>query len=336
MSTATGRSATLLGVGAYRPRRSVSNEEVCEKVDSSDEWIRARTGIERRGRAAADETLVAMAKWAATDALGSAGIEPAALGMVLVSTCTDVQTVQPVSARLAGSLGIEAPALEINATCAGFCYGLGVARDLVRGGSADHVLVVGAERLSDVTDPTDRGTAFIFADGAGAVVVGPSDEEGIGPTVWGSDGGERGEVLRLVPDWNEFARDPSLRTPAIDMQGRRVFKWAVEQMPRVAEEACKVAGVTLADVDVFIPHQANRRITDAIVKALDLRPQVVIADDIATTGNTSSASIPLALHRLVAEGRAHPGDRALLVAFGGGLSYAAQVVRVPWGPRSSS
>jgi 3-oxoacyl-(acyl-carrier-protein) synthase III len=307
----------------------VSNEEICEWVDSTDEWIRTRTGISERGRAADDETLLFMAQAAATEALGSAGLTPDELGMILVSTCTDGQTIQPVAARLAGALGTELPALEINATCAGFCYGVGVARDLVRGGNVDRVLVVGAERLSDVTDPTDRGTAFIFADGAGAFVVGGAERDDIGPPVWGTDGGGRGQVLQLVPDWTEFARNTDQRTPAIEMQGRRVFKWAVEHMPKTAEAACKAAGLTLADIDVFVPHQANQRITDAIVRTLDLPDSVVVADDIATTGNTSSASIPLAIHRLLSQGRAHSGDRALLIAFGGGLSYAAQVVRLP-------
>lgn len=329
MSGPIGRSAAVLGVGAYRPRRSVSNEEICQVLDSTDEWIRTRSGIERRGRAGDDETLLEMAAAAATEALAAADLDPASLGMVLVSTCTDPQIIQPVSARLAARLGTDLPALEINATCAGFCYGLGLARDLVRGGSADHVLVVGAERLSEVTDPTDRGTAFIFADGAGAMVVGPSEEEGIGPTVWGSDGGERGEVLRLVPDWHEFSRDPGLGRPSIDMQGRRVFKWAVEEMPKVAEAACKAAGITPAELDVFVPHQANQRITDAVARALGLGPEVVVADDIATTGNTSSASIPLAIQRLMTEGRIQRGARALLVGFGGGLSYAAQVITIP-------
>ena len=329
MTDPTARGAAILGIGAYRPRHNVSNEEICEQIDSTDEWIRTRTGILSRGWAGEDETLLDMAHAAAAEALASAGLEPGALGMILVSTCTDSQSIQPVSARLAGRFGTELPALEINATCAGFCYGIGLARDLVRGGTAETVLVVGAERLTDVTDPSDRGTAFIFADGAGAFVVGAANHDGIGPPVWGSDGGERGDVLRLEPDWRAFSRDTTLRPPAIAMQGRRVFKWAVEHMPRAAEAACKAAGLTLADIDVLVPHQANQRITDAIVRAMDLPERVVVADDIATTGNTSSASIPLAIHRLLAAGRVHHGDRALLVGFGGGLSYAAQVVWLP-------
>lgn len=328
MSGSLSRGAAVLSVGAYRPRRVVDNEEICRSIDSTDEWIRTRSGIASRHWAEDDETLEFMATAAATDALAAAGVEPAALGMVLVASCTDPQPVRPLAVRVAAALGTEVPALTVNATCAGFCYGLGVARDLVRAGTAEHVLVMGAERLTDITDHHDRATAFLFADGAGAFVVGRAEDDGIGPVVWGSDGA-RGEVLGLAPDWAAFRRDPALGAPAIEMQGRRVFKWAAEQMPKVAEAACKAAGVAVSDIDVFVPHQANQRITEAMTKALNLRPGVVVADDIVTAGNTSSASIPLALHRLAAEGRAHPGERALLVGFGGGLVYAAQVITLP-------
>jgi 3-oxoacyl-[acyl-carrier-protein] synthase-3 len=328
MTDASDREAALTGIGSYRPRRDVSNEELCELIDSSDEWIRTRSGIVTRGWAADDETLLAMAGAASRGALGAAGVEPAALGMILVASCSDPQPVQPISARLAADLGTEVAAVQINATCAGFCYGLGLARDLVRGGTAEHVLVIGAERLTDFVDKHDRGTAFIFADGAGAVVVSRAEREGVGPVVWGTDG-VRGEVLQLTPDYHAFADDPTGPRPALSMQGRRVFKWAVEEMPKVAEAACKAAGVTLAEIDAFIPHQANQRITDAIAKTLELPDSVLVSDDIALNGNTSSASIPLALCRLLAEGKLRRGDRALMVGFGGGLTYAAQVVTLP-------
>jgi len=328
MSDPSNREAALAGVGAYRPRRTVTNEEICELIDSTDEWIRTRSGIVSRGWTDADETLEVMATAAASEALGAAGLEAAALGLVLVATCTNGQPIQPLAARVAGKLGCEVAALEINATCAGFCYGLGLARDVVRGGTAEHVLVVGSERMTDVVDPRDRGTSFLFADGAGAVVVSRSEREGVGPVIWGSDG-PRGEVLRLVPDFTQLRNDPGCGLPSVSMQGRRVFKWAAEAMPPVAEAACKAAGVSLADIDVLVPHQANQRITEAIVKALDLGDSVVVADDIVTTGNTSSASIPLAIHRMRGDGRVRPGDRALLIGFGGGLCYAAQVVTLP-------
>jgi 3-oxoacyl-(acyl-carrier-protein) synthase III len=328
MTDVPAPQAAILGVGAYRPARSVSNEEICEQIDSTDEWIRTRTGIAARRWAGPDESLESMAAAAAAEALDGAGVDAASLGMVLVATCTNAQPVHPLAPRVAAALGTEVAALEINATCAGFCYGLGLARDLVRGGTAERVLVIGAERLSDLLDPTDRGTAFIFADGAGAFVVGRSDHEGVGPVVWGSDG-DRGKALSLVPDFVAYRNDPSLPKPSISMEGRRVFKWAAEQMPKVAEAACKAAGVSLSDIDVLVPHQANQRITEVIVRGLDLPESVVVADDIVTTGNTSSASIPLAVHRLRADGRTKPGDVALLIGFGGGLAYAAQVVTLP-------
>jgi 3-oxoacyl-[acyl-carrier-protein] synthase III len=324
----TLRGAAVVGVGAYRPRRVVTNEEICTQIDSTDEWIRTRSGIAARHWADPDETLEVMATSAATECLGAAGIDPAALGMILVASCTDMQPIQPLAVRVAARLGTEVAALSINATCAGFCYGLGLARDLVRAGTVENVLVVGAERLSDITDHADRTTAFIFADGAGAFVIGRAEEDAIGPVAWGSDG-VRGEVLALSPDWSQFRADPTLGNPAISMQGRRVFKWAAEQMPKIAEDACKAAGVSMQDIDVLVPHQANQRITEAIVKALELRDDVVVADDIVTTGNTSSASIPLAIHRLRTEGKVRTGDRALLIGFGGGLVYAAQVITLP-------
>jgi 3-oxoacyl-(acyl-carrier-protein) synthase III len=322
------RGTEIQGIGVYRPRRVVSNEEICERVDSSDEWIRSRTGIVTRRWASEDETLEFMATRAATAALATANCQPEAVDMVLVATCTNAQSLWTLAARVASALGTEAPALEVNATCAGFCYALGLGRDLVRAGSAERVLIVGVERMTDILDYSDRGTAFIFADGAGAVVVGPSEREGIGPVAWGSDGG-RGDSLVLSPDWQQFRDDPSQGNPVLSMQGRRIFKWAAERMPLLAEAACKSAGYSLEDIDAFIPHQANQRITEAIATALKLGDTVTIADDITMMGNTSSASIPLAAHQLLTDGRAQPGDLALLIGFGGGLSYAAQVITLP-------
>jgi 3-oxoacyl-(acyl-carrier-protein) synthase III len=328
VTDASHPNAAVLGVGAYRPRRTVSNDEVCALIDSTDEWIQTRSGIVTRGWADDDETIELMATAAANEALASAGIDAGSLGMVLVASCSDGQPVWTLSTRVAAGLGTLAPALEINATCAGFCYGLGIARDLVRGGTADYVLVAGAERMTDIIDMADRGTSFIFADGAGAFVVGRSEHEGLGPVVWGSDG-DRGEALTLAPDWTEYRKDPGLGPPSVSMQGRRIFKWAAEQMPPVAEAACKAAGIAVGDIDVLVPHQANQRITEAIIRALGLPDSVVVADDVIRSGNTSSASIPLATHRLLAEGRARSGDVALLLGFGGGLAYAAQVVTLP-------
>jgi 3-oxoacyl-(acyl-carrier-protein) synthase III len=233
-----------------------------------------------------------------------------------------------VASQVAGSLGLEVPAFDLNATCAGFCYSLGVARDLIGSGTAQTVLVIGVERTTDVLDHTDRGTAFLFADGAGAFVLGAGPTEGVGPVVWGSHG-QKGGSLVLAPTWAEYRRDPGVGAPSVRMDGRRVFRWAAEEMPRVAQAAVDAVGLTLKDVQVFVPHQANLRITQAIVRGLDLPESVVVAQDIVDSGNTSSASIPLALERALADGQVHSGEVALLVGFGGGLSFAAQVITVP-------
>jgi 3-oxoacyl-(acyl-carrier-protein) synthase III len=199
---------------------------------------------------------------------------------------------------------------------------------MVRAGSAGYALVIGVERLSDITDPTDRGTAFIFADGAGAVLVGPSETPGIGPVVWGSDG-EHYDHIRSREDWRDVLASDEPRMPHLTMKGNPVFRWASYSMAKVAQQALDRAGVTVDQLDCFIPHQANNRITDTMARAMRLPPTVSIARDIVDAGNTSAASVPLALHRMIQEGDARSGDVALLVAFGAGLSYAAQVVVVP-------
>ncbi|HXQ18657.1 MAG TPA: beta-ketoacyl-ACP synthase 3 [Acidimicrobiales bacterium] len=328
MTSTDAPKARILGLGVYRPRRSVSNDELCEAVESSDEWIRERTGIQRRRWAEADETLEMMAEAAGRAAVAASGLDAASLDMVILASCSSVQPFWPTASRVAGALGLEVPAFDLNATCAGFCYSLGLARDLIGAGTVGTVLVIGAERLTDMLDPTDRGTAFLFADGAGAFVVGAGSVEGIGPVVWGTQG-TKGDALVLAPTWAEYRQDPGVGAPSVSMQGRRVFRWAVEEMPKVALAAVEAVGLTLKDVQIFIPHQANLRITQAIVRALDLPESVVVAEDIVDSGNTSSASIPLALDRALTDGLVHSGDAALLLGFGGGLSFGAQVITIP-------
>jgi 3-oxoacyl-(acyl-carrier-protein) synthase III len=199
---------------------------------------------------------------------------------------------------------------------------------MIRGGSAKYVLVVGVERLSDILDTTDRGTAFIFGDGAGAVVVGPSDEPGIGPVVWGSDG-EQSDLIRQREDWRDVLASENPTMPHLTMQGNAVFRWAAFEMAKIAHETLDRSGITAEDIDVFVPHQANMRIIDAMARSMKLPERVVIARDIAEQGNTSAASIPLALDGLIDSGQAKSGDTALLIAFGAGLAYAAQVVKIP-------
>lgn len=277
----------LLGVGSYRPARIVPNSEIVDAIDSTDEWIQQRSGIRERRIAGPDESVVSMGTAAARTAVERAGLDPQQVDCVIVATVSHPLATPSAAARIAFELGTDqAAAFDVSAACAGFCHGVAVAADLVRGGSARHVVVIGVEKLSDITDPHDRGTAFIFADGAGAVVVGPTESAGIGPVVWGSDG-EQYDLIRSIGPGE----------PTLTMQGREVFRWASYSMAKVALQALDRAGVGLDELDLFVPHQANNRITDAMARAMSLPDTVRIARDIVDAGNTSAASIPLALDR---------------------------------------
>jgi 3-oxoacyl-[acyl-carrier-protein] synthase III len=327
--TAVGaKYARIMSVGGYRPSRIVTNEEICERIDSSDQWIRERSGIESRRWAAPDESVIDMCLAAAGKAVAQAGITPAQVGAVIVATVTHPLQTPSAAAAVAHRLGTgNAAAFDVSAACAGFCYGVSMANDMVRGGSAEHVLVIGCEKLSDFTDSYDRSTAFIFGDGAGAVVIGPSDEPSIGPTIWGSDGSEY-EAITQRASWIDV-RDHNVEFPMLTMQGQKVFRWAVWQMAPVATQALDAAGITSDQLDAFIPHQANLRIVDAMVKTLKLPENVPVARDIVEAGNTSAASIPLAMERMIESGEVKSGGLALLIGFGAGLVFAAQVVRLP-------
>ncbi len=251
---------------------------------------------------------------------------------MVVATVSHLLQTPAVATAIAHELGTRAAAFDISAACSGFCHGIALASDFVRAGSARYVLVVGVERLTDILDLTDRGTAFIFADGAGAAVVGASDAPGIGPVVWGSDG-EQFDLIRQREDWRDVVGSPekpgSGVMPHLTMQGNPVFRWASFAMAKIGQQALDAAGITIDELDVFVPHQANMRIIDAMARSMKLPSTVRIARDVADQGNTSAASVPLALDRMMAEGEARTGDTALLIAFGAGLSYAAQVVTVP-------
>jgi len=329
IQTAVGaKYARIMSVGGYRPSRIVTNEEICERIDSSDQWIRERSGIESRRWAAPDESVIDMCLAAAGKAVAQAGITPTQVGAVIVATVTHPLQTPSAAAAVAHRLGTgNAAAFDVSAACAGFCYGVSMANDMVRGGSAEHVLVIGCEKLSDFTDSYDRSTAFIFGDGAGAVVIGPSDEPSIGPTIWGSDGSEY-EAITQRASWIDV-RDHNVEFPMLTMQGQKVFRWAVWQMAPVATQALEAAGITSDQLDAFIPHQANLRIVDAMVKTLKLPENVPVARDIVEAGNTSAASIPLAMERMIESGEVKSGGLALLIGFGAGLVFAAQVVRLP-------
>ncbi|MEV7613754.1 ketoacyl-ACP synthase III [Streptomyces sp. NPDC089799] len=322
--------ARILGVGGYRPTRVVPNDVILETIDSSDEWIRSRSGIQTRHWASPEETVAAMSVEASGKALADAGVSPEQIGAVIVSTVSHFKQTPAVATEIADRIGAGRPAaFDISAGCAGFGYGLTLAKGLVVEGSAEYVLVIGVERLSDLTDLEDRATAFLFGDGAGAVVVGPADEPAIGPTVWGSEG-DKSETIKQTVPWDQYRGDAAgEKFPAITQEGQAVFRWAVFEMAKVAQQALDAAGITADDLDVFIPHQANMRIIDSMVKTLKLPEHVTVARDVETTGNTSAASIPLAMERLLATGAAKSGDTALVIGFGAGLVYAATVVTLP-------
>jgi 3-oxoacyl-[acyl-carrier-protein] synthase III len=337
----------ILGLGAYRPDVIVTNEDVCQWIDSSDEWIRQRTGIVTRHRAPADVSVIDMAEGAAREALAKAGIEASQLGAVIVSTVTHPYATPSAAASLADRIGATpAPAFDISAACAGYCYGIAQGDALVRSGAADYVLVVGAEKLSDVIDNTERTISFLLGDGAGAVVIGPSDIPGIGPSVWGSDGSKWDAIgmTHSLLDVRELAlaanKSGALSAeeaevtdaaiwPTLRQDGQTVFRWAVWEMAKVAQQALDAAGISAEDLAAFIPHQANMRIIDEMVKKLKLPETVKVARDIAEAGNTSAASIPLATHRLLQENPELSGGLALQIGFGAGLVFGAQVIVLP-------
>jgi 3-oxoacyl-[acyl-carrier-protein] synthase-3 len=315
------RGARILAFGAYQPANVVTNDDLATMVDTSDEWIRSRVGIASRRIAGPDESLVDMAVAAGGKALASSGLAPDEVDLVIVATCTPEALLPNVSATVAHRLGIVAPgAYDLNAACAGFCYALSNASDAVRVGSARHVLVIGAEKLSQWVDWKDRSTCIIFADGAGAAVVGPvadsGQEPGIGPVVWGSTG-SMAETIRIA-DRNSF----------IVQEGQAVFRWATTALYPVAKAACDQAGVAPQELAAFVPHQANLRIMESIARKLGV-PRERMADDIVNSGNTSSASIPMAVSRMIERQQITSGDRVLFLGYGAGLCYAAQVITVP-------
>lgn len=328
-STIGSPHSRILSVGTFRPARVVTNAEVCQWIDSTDEWIRERSGIVERRHASDQETVVSMATAAGLKAIAAAGISASDIGMILLATVSHPYPTPSAAVEVGELIGAHgAPAMDISAACAGFCYGVAIASDMVRGGSATYVLVIGVEKLTDIVDKHDRGTAFIFADGAGAVVVGPSDTPGIAPVVWGGDGSQI-DAINMTSSSVAFRDNPELGYPTVVMSGQQVFRWAVTEMAKASNEALEKAGITADQLDAFIPHQANNRITDALVRALNLPDSVSVARDIVTSGNTSAASIPLAMERMLENGEAPPGGTALLIGFGAGLVYAAQVVTLP-------
>ena len=310
----------ILAVGHYQPARVLTNDDLAQMVDTNDEWIRDRVGIATRRIAAPEETVADMAAAAAEKALAGSGLTAGDIDLVVVATCSSVDRCPNVATRVANKLGINAPgAYDLNTACSGFSYALGTVDHAIRAGATRNALVIGAEKLSDVTDWTDRATCIIFGDGAGAAVVtaaGSDEESGVGPVIWGS-APEKGDAVR-IEGWR----------PYIQQEGQAVFRWATTALAPIAIQACERAGVDPSEIQAFVAHQANARIIDGIAKRLNL-PNAIIAKDIVESGNTSAASVPLALSKLVERREVPSGAPVLLFGFGGGLTYAGQVVRCP-------
>ena len=331
------RYSRILGYGAARGEVLVHNNDIVEAINSSDEWITQRTGISTRHRASENQSVADLAFGSAHDALATAGVEGADIGAVIVSTISHPYATPSLATLVAEEIGSKCPAYDISAACAGFCYGIAQAAALVRSGAAQNVLVIGVEKLSDFIDNTERSISFLLGDGAGAAVVGVSDEPGIAPTVWGSDGSRWGTVgmtHSLLDIRNrDFTQNPvgegEKIWPTLRQDGPSVFRWAVWEMAKVAQQALEAAGITADELGALIPHQANARIIDQMAKTLKLPESVAIARDIADAGNTSAASVPLAAHRLLRENPELSGTFALQIGFGAGLAFAAQVVVLP-------
>ena len=315
------------GIGSAIPSRVVDNHEMTTYIETSDEWIQQRTGIVERRWVGEGETVESLTLEAARKAMEHAGVEATDIDAVIVSTVSHLVQTPSLAAIVAAKLGTDgAAAFDISAACAGFSYGLAQADSLVRSGAARRVVVIGAETLSQITDLHDRATAFLFSDGAGAAVVGPSDVPAMGPVVWGSDG-DQADVIEMNRDWNEAVATG--QTSQITMQGQAVFRWATSFIADAARRTLEASGLTPDELDLFVPHQANNRITDSMLRHLKLPETVTVARTIRNFGNNSAASIPIALDAMIASGEARSGDTCLIIGFGAGLVYAGQVITIP-------
>lgn len=323
--SAASPGSRILSLAHHQPARVVTNDDLAALVDTSDEWIRSRIGIATRRIAAADESVADMSAAAAAKAVARAGVDASDIDLVIVATCTAVDRMPSVAARVARRLDIPAAAVfDLNAACAGFCYALATAGLAVGGGTSRTALVVGADKMSDFLDWRDRSTSVIFGDGAGAAIVAADSgagPDGIGPVVWGSDP-QRGHAISL--ETTGPAGPPAL----FRQDGGTVYRWAITSLAPLARQACERAGVALADLGAVVTHQANLRIIESIARQIGA-VNAVVATDVVESGNTSAASVPLALSKLVERGEVPSGAPVLLLGFGAGLSYAAQVVRCP-------
>ena len=315
--------ARVIGTGSYLPEKVVTNDDLARTVDTSDEWIRTRTGIRSRHFAAEGELASDLALPAARRALQAAGVQPADIDLIIVATTTPDIIFPSTACILQSKLGIAGcPAFDVQAVCSGFVYALTIADLFIRSGQARHVLVVGAEVYSRILDWNDRGTCVLFGDGAGAVVVAASDQPGIIATKLHADG--RHKDMLCVPGSVNGGKVSG--SPFVQMDGASVFKFAVRVFEEGANEVLEAAGLKVSDLDWFIPHQANIRIMEATVRKLGL-PKEKLISTVHHHGNTSAASIPLALDEAVQDGRVLPGQTLLLQGVGGGFTWGAVLLR---------
>jgi 3-oxoacyl-[acyl-carrier-protein] synthase-3 len=310
-------SARITGLGHYQPERVLTNAELASMVDTTDEWIVRRVGIQTRRIARPDETVAEMGAAAAAMALERAGVQPDAVDLVVLATATAAERSPSNAARVAHLLGVDGAAvIDINTFCSGFSHAVALADQAIAAGSAGCALVIAAEKFSSVIDWTDRGSCVLAGDGAGAAVIQRSATSGISPVVWGSTPA-LGSAIRLGPPSQLFEQD-----------GQAVFRWVTTAMPGVAVTVCERAGITPADLAAVVLHQANLRIIDPLVKKIGA-VNAVVARDVVESGNTSAASVPLAFSKLVERGEIASGAPVLLLGFGGGLAWAGQVVACP-------
>ncbi|MCZ0982024.1 ketoacyl-ACP synthase III [Streptomyces diastatochromogenes] len=309
----------IAALGHYQPAKVLTNHDLAELVDTSDEWILSRVGIRTRHVAGPDEPVDELAAHAAGKALAAAGLTAGDVDLVLVATSTAIDRSPNTAARVAARLGMGSPAtMDLNVVCAGFTHALATADHAVRAGAARRALVIGADKMTEITDWTDRTTCVLTGDGAGAAIVEATETDtgAIGPVLWGSVP-EMGHAVRIEGTPPRFAQE-----------GQSVYRWATQQLPALARQACERSGIAPEDLAGVVLHQANLRIIEPLAAKIGA-VNAVVARDVVDSGNTSAASIPLALSKLVERGELPSGAPVLLFGFGGNLSYAGQVVRVP-------
>ncbi|MEV7726085.1 beta-ketoacyl-ACP synthase III [Streptomyces sp. NPDC087917] len=308
----------VVALGHYQPGKVLTNEDLEAMVDTNDEWIRSRVGIRTRHVAGPEEPVDELAYQAAGKALANAGLTPDDIDLVLVATSTAIDRSPNMAARVAAKLGMRgAPAvMDLNVVCSGFTHALATADHAIRAGSATRALVIGADKMTEITDWTDRTTCVLTGDGAGAAVVEACERPGIGPVLWGS-----------VPEMGHAVRIEG-SPPVFAQEGQAVYRWTTSQLPPLARKACEKAGVTPEELAGVVLHQANLRIIEPLAAKIGA-VNAVVARDVVDSGNTSAASIPMALSKLVQRGEIPSGAPVLLFGFGGNLSYAGQVIACP-------